>query len=160
MSETTVPCPTCRAKAGHPCSPDARGTRSHCHYDRDQAYLRYLCAQGPSGARANACPYCYAPPGANCREVAGDEPGPPDEVHIERHGFLAIPPRGPVRIEPGPIVSAPRLRRRPPAEVAAYFDGAVAALRYMKAHGTDGIRVVDVDGLIALFESSRAGGEP
>lgn len=63
-------------------------------------------------------------------------------------------------MEPGPIVPAPTIRRRPPAEVAAYFDGAVAALRYVKAHGADGIRVVDVDSLIALFESSRAGVEP
>lgn len=153
MSETTVPCPTCKAKAGHPCSPDARGTRSHCHYDRDQAHTRYVVAQGPAGARANACPYCHAPPGANCREVEGDEPGPPDEVHIERHGFLAIPPRDPVRIEPGPIVSVP-IRRRPPAEVAAYFDGALAALRHVKAQRTSGFALaLEIDRAIELFEA-------
>lgn len=49
-----------------------------------------------------------------------------------------------------------RLRRREPAEIAAYFDGALAALHFVKgrASSVDGLRVVDVDGMIALFEAS------
>lgn len=53
------------------------------------------------------------------------------------------------------IVPTPvRLRRREPAEVVAYFDGALAALRFVKSRANSG--VVDIDGMIAVYEAGLA----
>jgi hypothetical protein len=106
------------------------------------AHNDYGCDSGCRGDGCG-CP-CHAPrhePALPCRHA-----------HIDP-SLTCLECGAVVLMQPGPIVPAPTIRRRPPAEVAAYFDGAVAALRMIRARASAGVHVVEIDGMIAIYEA-------